>query len=90
MPTSEQIPKKELDTFQWLRYKRGLAGLVILEIVYFQYVPHLFMLLIELHNLGTIPREAEKSEGSRLSTPVEKPVENPRTALEADWTHHAP
>jgi hypothetical protein len=52
--------------------------------VYFQYVPHLSMLLTGLHNLGTIPREAEKSEGSRLSTPVEKPVDNPKTALEAD------
>jgi hypothetical protein len=37
-----------------------------------------------LHNLGTAPPEAEKSEGSRLSTPVEKPVDNPKTALEAD------
>lgn len=54
-----------------------------LEIVYFQHVPHLLMPLIELHNLGTDPREAEKSEGSGLSTPVEKPVDNLKTALEA-------
>jgi hypothetical protein len=63
---------------------------VILKVVYFQYVPHLSMLLTGLHNLGTIPPEAEKSEGSRLSTGVEKPVENPKTALEADWKHREP
>jgi hypothetical protein len=45
---------------------------------------HIFlMLLTGLKNLGTTPRTAEKSEGFRLSTPVEKPVDNLKTALEA-------
>jgi hypothetical protein len=86
----KKILKKGLDTSEGVRYKGSLVGLVVLETVYFQYVPHLFMFLPGLHNLGTIPREAEKSEGSRLSTPVEKPVDNSKTALEADRTHREP
>jgi hypothetical protein len=41
------------------------------------------MLLTGLHNLGTRSRDAEKYEGFRLSTPVENPVDNSQTALEA-------
>jgi hypothetical protein len=41
------------------------------------------MPLTVLHNLGTTSRDAEKSEGSRLSTPVEKLWISPWTALEA-------
>jgi hypothetical protein len=42
-----------------------------------------FMLLTGLNNLGTTPPTAEKNEGFGLSTPVEKPVDNSKTAPEA-------
>mgnify|MGYP001594812126 CR=1 FL=1 len=47
------------------------------------------MIFIGLHNLGTISQDAEKDEGFRLSTPVEKAVDNSKTALGADSTHRA-
>jgi hypothetical protein len=45
------------------------------------------MLFIGLHNLGTISQDAEKDEGFRLSTSVEKAVDNSKAALEADSAH---
>ena len=47
------------------------------------------MIFTGLHNLGTISQDAEKDESSRLSTPVEKAVDNSKAALGADSTHRA-
>jgi hypothetical protein len=90
MGAKKIFEKRGLTPRHGLRYKGGLVGLGILEIVYFQYVPHPLMLPTGLHNLGTNPRTAQKSESFRLSTVVEKYVDNLRAALGAGRTHRDP
>ena len=70
-----------------VRYKGTLAFFEIDKAVYFQYVPQHSKQLTALHNLGTSTRDAENNGGFRLSTSVEKPVDNSVPALEADRTN---
>jgi hypothetical protein len=66
-----------------VRYKGASLDWDSLNVFIFNMFHTSFMLLAGLNNLGTTPRTAEKSEGFRLSTPVEKPVDNSKTAPEA-------
>jgi len=75
--------KKALDTSHWVAVQGEPIGFGNLQRVYFQHVPHVFMFIPGLENLRTIPREADKSGGFRLSTSVENPVDNSNAALEA-------